>query len=228
MDIKLRLPLEHIFVTQEYGKNFVDFYQKLGLPFHPGVDFRAKHGCKLYAANGGEVIRSGSYADGGIGIEIEHPNGFSTFYYHLDDTLVKIGDRVIAGQLIGHTDNTGRYTTADHLHFELRVNGEKINPAGYFCCTFNGININPKDWDKSRSYHRYYRQAKRNLANEMKVALYMARRLKRLPHNEEINMAVWGGWDIESIMNPAMYEITSQLTKDEFVNKHFKPFDLND
>lgn len=94
-----------------------------------------------------------------------------------------------------------------------------IDPAPYFTMTYNGFTISPKDYDKSRCYHRYYREAKRNLANEMKVALYMARRLRRLPNNEEINAAIWGGWDIESIMNPAMYSIYSQLKKSEFLDK---------
>lgn len=214
----LRLPLQHISVTQPWGVNFVDFYQKMGLTGHPGVDFRAKDGCPLFAANGGNVIKSGTFSDGGLGIEIAHPSGYSTFYYHLKECLVSVGDKVIAGDLIGYCDNTGKYTTGDHLHFELRTAEGKINPAGYFTKAFDGTDIGPKDWDKSRCYHRYYRKAKRNLANEMKTALYIAKVLKRMPNNEEINMAVWGGWDMESIRNPAMYEITSQLTKGEYLS----------
>jgi len=224
MEIKLRLPLRDIFITQPYGVNYFDFYQKMGLPFHPGVDFRARNGCALYAANGGKVKNCGTYSDGGLGIEIEHPNGYSTFYYHLKEILVKIGDPVIAGNLIGYCDNTGKYTTGDHLHFELRINGEKVNPAGYFNFSYDGFPIGSAQWDKPRCYHRYYRVAKRDLKNEMKIALYMATRLKRLPNNEEINMAVWGAWAMEDILNPAMYEITSQLTKSEFFNKGLRPF----
>ena len=224
MEIKLRLPLRDIFVTQPWGVNFFDFYQKMGLPYHPGVDFRARSGCKLYASNGGKVINCGTYSDGGLGIEIQYPAGWSSFYYHLKEILVKIGDTVIAGDLIGLTNNTGKFTTADHLHLELRVNGKKINPAGYFTSAYDGFPIGTKDWDKSRCYHRYYRKDKRNLLNEMKTALYMARRLKRLPNNEEINMAIWGSWSIENIMNPAMYGTTSQLTRGEFVDKKLIPF----
>lgn len=47
----------------------------------------------------------------------------------------------------------------------------------------------------------------------------MARRLKRLPNNEEINAAIWGGWDMEAIENPAMYSVWSQLKKDEYLSK---------
>lgn len=222
--INLRLPLRDVFVTQPFGVNYFDFYQKMGLPYHPGVDFRARRGCPLYSANIGKVIRAGKYSDGGLGIEIQHPEGWSTFYYHLESVAVKADDPVHAGSLIGACDNTGFYTTSDHLHFELRVKGEKINPAGYFTMAYNGFTIGAQQWNKSRCYHRYYRDAKRNLVNEMKTALYMAKRLKRLPNNEEINAAIWGAWEMETIMNPSMYEIWSQVTKDEFINQKLIPF----
>lgn len=222
--ISLRLPLRDIAINQPFGVNYFDFYQKMGLPYHTGVDFRARDGCPCYAANGGEVTGAGTWSDGGIGVEITHPEGWATFYYHFKEQYLKMGGRVIAGDLIGLCDNTGKYTTGDHLHFELRDGGIKINPAGYFNFTYGGEQINPKDWNKSRCYHRYYRTAKRNLANEMKVALYMARRLKRLPSNEELNAAIWGGWDIEAIMNPSMYELWSQIGKVEYLEKHLIPF----
>jgi murein DD-endopeptidase MepM/ murein hydrolase activator NlpD len=222
--IKLRLPLKDIFITQPYWVNYLDFYKQMWLPYHPGVDFRARNSCKLYTAGDGTVVNVGKYSDGWIGIEIRHNNGYSTFYYHLKEYYVKIGDEVKAGDLIGLCDNTGKYTTGDHLHFELRLNWEKINPAWYFNYAYDWFPIGSAQWDKSRCYHRYYRVAKRDLKNEMKVALYMATRLKRLPNNEEINMAIWWGWAMEDIMNPAMYEITSQVTKWEFINQKQIPF----
>lgn len=222
--ISLRLPLKDIFVTQPFGVNYFDFYQKMGLPYHPGVDFRARSDCKCYAANGGIVIRTGIYSDGGIGAEIQHPEGWSTFYYHWKETLVKIGDKIIAGNLIGLCDNTGKYTTADHLHFELRVNGEKINPAGYFNFAYNGTSIGNKDWDKSRCYHRYYRgRPKGGYQNELRILTILGMK-KIYPTAEKINALVYGGWDLPTVVNPAMYEIWSQLTKDEFINKGLRPF----
>jgi murein DD-endopeptidase MepM/ murein hydrolase activator NlpD len=224
MTIKLRLPLKHIFVTQPFGVNYVDFYQKMGLSGHPGVDFRAKHGCPIYASNSGVVIRSGFYSDGGIGIEVETDGLYSTFHYHLDSVLMKIGDTVEAGDLIGFCDNTGKYTTADHDHFELRIGGVKTNPAGYFYYTFDGQEINPKDWDKSRCYHRYYRgRPKGGYKEEVRIAAILAKK-KLWPTAEKINALVYGGWDLEAVENPAMYEVWSQLKKDEFVNKKLKPF----
>lgn len=58
----------------------------------------------------------------------------------------------------------------------------------------------------------------------MKTALYMARRLKRLPSNEEINAVIWGGWNIEAILNESMYQNWSQITKGEMIDQHLKSF----
>jgi len=229
--MELRLPLKDIHVTQPFGMNYVDFYQQLGLLGHNGTDFRAKNGCKLYAAHDGVVRYCGTDSGGGVEIDLWNKEGkYKTIYYHLKKYIVTRGQEVKAGDLIGYCDNTGKYTTGSHLHFGLKEtdkdgytlnwdNGYKgaINAGPYFTKAYNGFTIGSKDYDKSRSYQRYYRVAKRNLANEMKTALYMARRLKRLPNNEEINMAIWGGWDIESIMNPAMYELCSQLKKSEYL-----------
>ena len=221
--IKLRLPLKDIFVTQPWGVNYFDFYQKMGLPYHPGVDFRARGGCPCYATNGGKVIRSGKYSDGGIGIEIRHPDGWSTFYYHLEKTLVNIDDTIIAGSLIGTCDNTGKYTTADHLHFELREYGKKINPAKYFEQSFDGTPIGAKDWDKSRCYHRYYRgRPKGGYQNELKILAILGQK-KIWPTAEKINALVYGGWDLPTVINPALYEIWSQLKKSEYLEGQ-RPF----
>jgi len=229
----LRIPLEQVRLTQPFGMNYVDFYQKLGLDGHNGVDFSAKRGTKCYASHDGKVYWAGRDGDGGISITlVNEKEHYKTIYYHNKKNFVKKDDIVKAGDLICLTGNTGKYTTGPHLHFGLKRldnnnfntinynNGYKgaINPAPYFKQAYNGFSIGAKDYDKSRCYHRYYRTAKRNLANEMKVALYIARRLKRLPNNEEINAAIWGGWDIEAIMNPAMYQIYSQIKKVEYLD----------
>jgi len=229
--MNLRLPLEQIKVNQPFGMNFVDFYKKLGMLGHNGVDFSAKIGTECYASHNGEVSWAGTDGDGGISVTlIDKENHFKTIYYHLEKVSCKIGDIVNAGDLIGYCDNTGKYTTGSHLHFGLKFLDDNnfntlnyhngyfgaVDPAPYFTMAYNGFQIGAKDYDKSKCYQRYYRIAKRNLANEMKTALYMARRFKRLPNNEEINAAIWGGWDIETIENPAMYSIWSNLKKDEY------------
>lgn len=230
-NIRLRVPLEQVKVNQPFGVNFLDFYQQWGMKGHNGVDFSCKDNTPVYASHDGIVYYCGTDSTGGIEVDIwNKENLYKTIYYHLKSYVVKQGDIVKAGDLIAYSDNTGKYTTGAHLHYGLKRTSETgatinygngyngaIDPSPYFVSAYNGFKIGSKDYDKSRCYQRYYREAKRNLANEMKVALYIARRLGRLPNNEEINAAIWGGWDIESIMNPSMYAIYSQLKKSEYL-----------
>lgn len=94
---------------------------------HKGVDFRAWTGTKVYAAAPGRVIyaaRMGSY---GNLVKIEHGGGLETRYAHLSRIGVRRGDYVAAGALIGRVGATGR-VTGPHLHFEVRLNGEPLDP----------------------------------------------------------------------------------------------------
>lgn len=236
-NIKLRLPLDHIAVTQKFGLNYLDFYQKMGLVGHPGIDFKAK-GSHARAAHSGIVKWAGKGSDGGIGVMLitnDKGKGYGTFYYHHEENLVKTGDPVLAGQWLGITDNTGKYTTANHLHFELfetfdgeiinRGNGfnGRINPAPYFVFNGAGEEMANKDWSKSRCYHRYYRgRPKGGLFNETKILGILTKK-GIWPTAEKINSLVYGGWDLETVINPSMYEIYSQLKKNEYLEGK-KPF----
>jgi murein DD-endopeptidase MepM/ murein hydrolase activator NlpD len=96
--------------------------------FHRGVDLRAAYGQDVAAAAGGRVIFSGP--DGGYGttVLIAHPDGTRTRYAHLSAALVREGDQVGAGALIGRAGSTGR-ATGPHLHFEvLDAGGRPIDP----------------------------------------------------------------------------------------------------
>lgn len=231
--IKLWLPLKQIIITQPFGVNFVDFYQKLGMKGHNGIDFGSNE-VECYAAHSGEVFWAGVDGDGGVSVGLLDPIlHFKTIYYHLKDVSCKVGDYVTAGNLIGHCDNTGLMTTGNHLHFGLKFldknnfnvlnynNGYKgcVDPSPYFNFTYNGQEINPKDWDKSRCYHRYYRgRPKGGLINEVKVAGALTKYLKRFPKNEEINACAYGGWDRESLVNDSMRVLWSQLKKSEYLS----------
>ena len=230
----LQLPLKYIYVTQPFGVNYVDFYEKLGLDGHSGIDSRTKNGCLCYAANDGVVTWAGKDGTGGIGITIFNEiEKFKTIYYHLKKCLVKKGDIVKAGDRIAECDNTGKYTTADHLHFGMKLtyedgstynynNGFKgaVNPALYFNTRYNGKPMATKDWNKSRCYHRYDRgRPKGGYINELKVVASLIPYLKRLPSNEEINCCVYGGWEREVLKNPAMYALYSNLKKSEYQAK---------
>ncbi len=98
---------------------------------HSGTDIKTKANDEILAAFDGEVVFSGDYYGYGKLIRIMHPNGLETYYSHNSKNLVKVGDSVKAGQVIGLTGRTGRATT-EHLHFETRVNGKSVNSSRYF------------------------------------------------------------------------------------------------
>ena len=79
------------------------------------------------AAFDGVVTRSATHYGYGLCIVIKHANGLETLYSHQHKNLVKVGDKVKAGQVIGLTGRTGRAST-EHLHFETRVNGQHFDP----------------------------------------------------------------------------------------------------
>jgi murein DD-endopeptidase MepM/ murein hydrolase activator NlpD len=98
---------------------------------HTGTDLKTKPNDNILAAFDGDVVFSGPYAAYGNLIRIKHNNGLETYYSHNSKNLVKVGDKVKAGQVIALTGRTGRATT-EHLHFETRVNGQAVNSNKYF------------------------------------------------------------------------------------------------
>lgn len=98
---------------------------------HAGADIKTCAGDEIHAAFAGTVIRSSPYAAYGNCIVIRHDNGLETLYSHQSKNLVKVGDRVKAGQVIGLTGRTGRATT-EHVHFEVKFNGWRLDPAVLF------------------------------------------------------------------------------------------------
>lgn len=99
---------------------------------HSGTDLtmHGAYGKPVYASAGGRVI-SASYS-GGYGklIQIQHSNGYVTYYAHLSAMNVSAGDTVVQGQQIGRIGSTGN-STGPHLHFELRINGKAVNAMKY-------------------------------------------------------------------------------------------------
>lgn len=97
---------------------------------HAGADFAAPHGTPIYATADGVVIHADWQSGYGRLIKIQHEFGIETRYAHLSKIRVKVGDRVSRGQKIGDMGNTGR-STGTHLHYEVRVGGEPVNPMIY-------------------------------------------------------------------------------------------------
>ncbi len=102
-----------------------------GGSFHSGVDISNSHGTPVYATAYGRVS-STSYRGGyGNMIVIDHGYGYQTCYAHLSSFAVSENQQVSRGQVIGYMGRTGR-TTGTHLHYEVRKNGNAVNPANYF------------------------------------------------------------------------------------------------
>ena len=96
--------------------------------FHQGIDVAVAYGADVKAAAAGTVVFSGVQSGYGHTIVIDHDNGRQTRYAHLSEELVKVGDAVEEGQVVAKSGNSGRSTGA-HLHFEVLVNGQPVNPA---------------------------------------------------------------------------------------------------
>ena len=96
---------------------------------HKGMDIAADSGTDIYAADGGTVIDAG-WNDGGYGnyVVIDHGNGYVTLYGHASEVYVSAGQTVLAGELIAAVGTTGD-STGNHCHFEIRYNGEYLDPA---------------------------------------------------------------------------------------------------
>jgi len=97
---------------------------------HKGIDIAAKSGTDIVAMADGIVIFSGRKGGYGNIVEVRHANGLETRYAHNQRNLVKEGDMVSKGQIIAKLGSTGR-STGPHIHFEVRRNGEAINPMQY-------------------------------------------------------------------------------------------------
>lgn len=97
---------------------------------HTGMDISAGYGAPIRAAGAGRVIQSGYYGGYGNAVIIDHGNTLSTLYGHCSSLVVSPGQFVKKGQLIGYVGSTGA-STGPHCHFEVMVNGDKVDPSGY-------------------------------------------------------------------------------------------------
>ena len=98
--------------------------------FHAGLDFRGPTGAPVYAAARGKVAFVGRRPGYGNCVEIDHGNGLRTRYAHMSAFRTRVGQSVMAGQPIGAVGSTGR-STGPHLHFEVRLHGEPVNPRPF-------------------------------------------------------------------------------------------------
>ncbi|WP_446008100.1 peptidoglycan DD-metalloendopeptidase family protein [Candidatus Electrothrix sp.] len=116
-------------VTSNFGRRSDPFNNRPA--FHAGIDLKGTIGQKIKATADG-VIETSSYERNGFGhyVIVRHGNGYETLFGHMSKRLVKQGERVQRGQVIGLMGNTGR-STGPHLHYEVRYKGKSINPIKY-------------------------------------------------------------------------------------------------
>ncbi|RMH62751.1 MAG: M23 family metallopeptidase [Calditrichaeota bacterium] len=105
---------------------------------HEGLDFSAPTGTPVYASADGVVSFAGRVSGYGNLIKLNHKYGFETRYGHLSKIVVRRGQQVKRGQKIAEVGNTG-LSTAPHLHYEVRLGGNPINPRTYY---FDDIDLN--------------------------------------------------------------------------------------
>jgi len=125
----LRKPvLGELEITSGFGARTDPFYGRAAM--HTGVDLRDDMGTDIYATAGGKVITAGPEGGYGNMVEIDHGNGLTTRYAHMGQIAVTEGKIVKAGDIIGHVGMTGR-TTGPHLHYEVRIDGEPVDPMRF-------------------------------------------------------------------------------------------------
>jgi murein DD-endopeptidase MepM/ murein hydrolase activator NlpD len=98
--------------------------------FHAGLDFPGRYGQSINAAANGKVSYVGQRQGYGNVVEVEHGNGIMTRYAHLSGFAARVGQKVARGDTIGRMGSTGR-STGTHLHFEVRLNGQAVNPRPF-------------------------------------------------------------------------------------------------
>ncbi len=116
-------------VTSEYGYRIHPVLKVKKM--HTGIDVGVPSGNNIVAANDGKVIYSDYYGGYGYAVIIDHGGKISTLYAHNSKLLVSVGDQVKKGQTIAKSGSTG-LSTGPHLHFEVRENGQHVDPMKYF------------------------------------------------------------------------------------------------
>ena len=123
-----------------YGTRIDPIYKTV--KFHSGMDFSANVGTPVYATGNGVVRKAGWEGLYGNCIQIDHGFGYVTRYAHLSKIDVRVGQKVVRGETIGKEGTTGK-STGPHLHYEVMVKGQIVNPVNYYF-----MYLNADDYDR--------------------------------------------------------------------------------
>lgn len=110
--------------------------------FHEGMDFTAPTGSEIYATGNGTVELAGWRQGYGNTVEINHGFGYKTLYGHMSKIMVRRGQKVNRGEVIGLVGNTGK-STGPHLHYEVHFRGQVQNPMNYYF-----MDLSPEEYDQ--------------------------------------------------------------------------------
>jgi murein DD-endopeptidase MepM/ murein hydrolase activator NlpD len=126
--IPTAMPAASMMMSSDFGYRADPFTGAAAM--HAGLDFKGPVGTPILAAAEGKVVLAGFNGGYGKSVEIRHANGLITRYAHLSGVHVRAGQMVERGVQIGRMGSTGR-STGSHLHFEVRLNGQAINPRKF-------------------------------------------------------------------------------------------------
>ena len=136
VSVPSRMPVDGVRLTSSYGmRNHPILRQRRQ---HNGVDLAAARGTPVYATADGRIGRAERFSSYGNYVQIEHGGDLQTRYAHLSSYTVQAGELVQRGDLIGYVGSTGR-STGPHLHYEVRVDGEPVNPIPYMTADYASI-----------------------------------------------------------------------------------------
>jgi len=132
VSIPSRGPLAAASTTSSYGMRTHPVLG--GMRAHRGIDLAAPTGTPVYATADGVVGKAEWFSSYGLFVQIAHGSELETRYAHMSRLAVGPGERVRKGDVIGYVGSTGR-STGPHLHYEVRVSGEAVNPIPYMAET---------------------------------------------------------------------------------------------
>lgn len=115
-------------ITSYFGNRTDPFLGRLAM--HAGIDFRSGIGGEVRATGNGTVTAAGSAGGYGNMVEVDHGQGLTTRYGHMSRVLVKVGEKVAPGDIVGLSGNTGR-STGPHIHYEVRRDGRAVDPMRF-------------------------------------------------------------------------------------------------
>ena len=127
---QMQRPIQGAIITQPFAHNEYQLWCGCWKP-HSGIDLAAPYGSPIMAADSGQVIWTGwDWSGLGWAVKINHGNYIATIYGHLERFIVRVGQNVTKGQVIGYEGSTGA-STGPHLHFMVLYNNVWVNPINY-------------------------------------------------------------------------------------------------